>query len=346
MANGRFADRRSWLWGAVAAVVAAWALAGAQSAIAPSAFAQDGASAARVARLAKVKSWTYQLQRLDDISLHSQRSDLVVVDYSLDGSEPRELWPVQIEQFKDQSGGQSGAQSSAGRRIVLAYLSIGEAEDYRFYWPAAWDARRPDWLLPESCRWPGNHVVQYWRRDWRELIYAAPYSYLGRIQRAGFDGVYLDRIDAWQQLQPRFPKARAEMVGFVRELARVARARDPGFLIVAQNAEEMLTDRAYRSAIDAVAKEDLLYGLVGEGRRNAAGDIRASVDLLRRLTADGKPVLTVEYLSVPSLVEQVRRQHRQLGFVPSFAARQLDGGAPAAPPGPGTPVAAPDCRKD
>ena len=286
--------------------------------------AADGAAIQRVARLAKVRSWTYQLQRLDDARLTAEPSDLVVIDYSFDGSEPRELWPVQVERFKTNPDG--------SRRIVLAYLSIGEAEDYRFYWPAEWDVQRPDWFSPETCGWPGNHVVQYWRRDWKELIYDGPASYLVRIERAGFDGVYLDRIDAYQQLQQHFQKARAEMVAFVRELAAAARSRDPGFLVVAQNAEEMLTDRAYRAVIDGVAKEDLLFGVGGEGRRNRAGDIRASVELLRRLKADGKPVLTVEYLKQSRLIEQAAREHLRLGFVPAFAARQLDGAAVPAQP--------------
>ena len=311
------------------------------AATAGSAPAADRAAEARVARLAKVQSWTYQLQQLDDAKLHQQATDLVVIDYSHDGSEPRELWPVQVARFKQKPGG--------GRRIVLAYMSIGEAEDYRFYWLADWDVRRPAWFMAETCKWPGNHVVHYWRPDWKQLIYAGPFSYLARIQHAGFDGVYLDRIDAYQQLAPQFPKARAEMVAVVRGLAESAHARDPGFLVVAQNAEEMLTDRSYRSAIDGVAKEDLLFGLGGEGVRNPVSDVRASVEFLRRLTADRKPVLAVEYLTAAGPIEQAARELRRLGFVPTFTARQLDGGAglpfaPAPAPAPTGAQAAAPCQ--
>jgi len=34
----------------------------------------------------------------------------------------------------------------AGPRPVLAYLSIGQAEDYRFYWEPAWRTAPPEWL--------------------------------------------------------------------------------------------------------------------------------------------------------------------------------------------------------
>ncbi len=50
------------------------------------------------------------------------------------------------------------------------------------------------------------------------------------------------------------------MVEFVKTLAAYASVRHPGFLIVPQNAEELLKHKDYLNTIDAIAKEDLLYG--------------------------------------------------------------------------------------
>ena len=54
------------------------------------------------------------------------------------------------------------------------------------------------------------------------------------------------------------------MIAFVQALAARARALKPGFLIVPQNAEELLTDQAYRAVIDGLGKEDLLFGEIKE----------------------------------------------------------------------------------
>lgn len=32
-------------------------------------------------------------------------------------------------------------------------MSIGEAEDYRFYWQNTWKNNKPDWLLTENPQW-------------------------------------------------------------------------------------------------------------------------------------------------------------------------------------------------
>ena len=234
----------------------------------------------RQQRLRAVSSWTYQLQRLDGDPLPAAATDLLVIDYAHDGSEPRELWPIEVAARARKSDGR--------RRPVLAYLSVGEAEDYRFYWDAAWDLRLPGWMLPATCRWPGNHAVHFWRREWKDLIYAGRFSYLRRIQDGGFDGVYLDRIDAYADVEAVNPRARNEMIALVRDLAATARRRDPRFIVVAQNAEELLEDRSYRAAIDAVAKEDLFLASAATASAIAA-DIASSTAICSCCAATARP---------------------------------------------------------
>ena len=84
------------------------------------------------------------------------------------------------------------------RRLVIAYMSIGEAEDYRFYWRKEWDYRPPVWLGDENPDWDGNFKVHYWEPEWQEIIFGQENSYLDKILEAGFDGVYLDIIDAFE----------------------------------------------------------------------------------------------------------------------------------------------------
>lgn len=83
-------------------------------------------------------------------------------------------------------------------RPVLAYLSIGEAENYRSYWEPAWKPGKPDWLLPENPEWPGNFPVRYWDPTWRSILFNRKNGMISAILRAGFDGVLLDTVDSYR----------------------------------------------------------------------------------------------------------------------------------------------------
>jgi cysteinyl-tRNA synthetase len=90
---------------------------------------------------------------------------------------------------------------AGGNRLVIAYLSIGEAEDYRFYWQQSWDSDPPSWLSSENPAWPGNYKVRYWDPGWQAIIYGGQDSYLDKILDAGFDGAYLDIIEAFEYFE-------------------------------------------------------------------------------------------------------------------------------------------------
>jgi cysteinyl-tRNA synthetase len=92
---------------------------------------------------------------------------------------------------------------SGARRLVLCYLSIGEAEDYRYYWHSAWREGNPSWLEPENPDWTGNYEVRYWDKEWQSIIVGNNSSYLQKILNAGFDGVYLDIVDGFEYFEER-----------------------------------------------------------------------------------------------------------------------------------------------
>ncbi|MBN1423250.1 endo alpha-1,4 polygalactosaminidase [Candidatus Fermentibacteria bacterium] len=94
-----------------------------------------------------------------------------------------------------------GVKVGGGSRLVIAYVSIGEAEDYRYYWNAEWEHSPPSWLTEENPDWAGNYKVRYWDTEWQRLIYGTSDSYLGRILAAGFDGAYLDIVDAFEYFE-------------------------------------------------------------------------------------------------------------------------------------------------
>ncbi len=91
---------------------------------------------------------------------------------------------------------------NGARRLVIAYMSVGEAEDYRYYWKAEWKKNKPWFLEKENPDWKGNYKVRYWDIQWHTILYGADNeemfgdSYLGKIVYGGFDGVYMDVLDA------------------------------------------------------------------------------------------------------------------------------------------------------
>lgn len=114
--------------------------------------------------------------------------DLLVMDlFFWDGSE---FSVSEIDQLRNKANG--------GKRLVVCYMSIGEAEDYRYYWKAEWNSSKPSWLAAENPDWPGNYKVKYWDKEWQDLIYGNDNSYLNKIMQNGYDGVYLDIIDAYE----------------------------------------------------------------------------------------------------------------------------------------------------
>jgi cysteinyl-tRNA synthetase len=92
-------------------------------------------------------------------------------------------------------------KANGGSRLVISYMSIGEAEDYRYYWQEDWYSDPPAWLDEENEEWEGNYKVKYWEQEWQEIIFGNSDSYLDRIVSAGFNGVYLDIIEAFQHFE-------------------------------------------------------------------------------------------------------------------------------------------------
>lgn len=253
-----------------------------------------------------VKSWGYQLQGIDLEELKASPFDLLVIDYSMDGTNESAWRPEDILSLKENG------------KITVSYLSIGEAEDYRYYWNDSWALSPPDWLDGENPDWPGNYKVKYWDPEWQSIIL----DYLTMIISQGFDGAYLDIIDAYEYYEDQgIDDAAERMVNWVGVIADFARKVRPDFLIIPQNGEGLLDFVEYRSIIDAIAIEDLFFVDAGTPRDEAS--LNERISHLNRL--DGaKPVLVVDYVS--SAEEQAEFYSLAIshGFIPYSTIRDLD----------------------
>ena len=270
------------------------------------AFAFLHVPAAHASRSLKAaKSWTYQLQG-NVGAIASSGTDVAVIEADTAGGSGA------IARLKRKPDG--------GRRVVIGYLSIGEAEKWRGYWKNCCANGSPGWLTSTTQGWSGNYAVKYWDPAWKAIVMQR----LNAMIAAGFDGVYLDRADTWERMRGQNANARGEMIKLIKEVAAAARAKKSDFAIMVQNAEELLTDPGYVSTIDAIAKEDLFHGIHHDGKRNSSGDISSSVRDLKRAQAAGKTIFVIEYLKGDN-AERVRSEIRAQGFVPFFGPRNLAG---------------------
>lgn len=246
--------------------------------------------------LAGVRSWGYQLQKVKVTEVAASPFDLMVIDYSADGSAERAYKPRDLAQMQ--------AKADGGRRLVLAYMSIGEAESYRYYWDPAWKNTPPAWIVAENPDWKENFAVRFWDPAWQNLFFGNTEAYVDRIIDAGFDGVYLDKCDVFEDMNQHYRAVAAErrdlegdMVDFVARLSAHAKSRNPKFVIVMQNAEVLLEREELRLAIDGVAKEELLFGYSSPEKANPVDEVAFSKQALDLARKAGRAVFVVEYLS-------------------------------------------------
>lgn len=245
--------------------------------------------------------WLYQIQDPSPAAIASSGFPGVVMDYSSDGTEDGEFSPSQITTIKN-----AGMQA-------LCYFSIGEAEDYRFYFDPAWKrpATRPSWFGRENPDWRGNFKVRYWSTAWRD---AALKPYLQRIVAQGYDGVYLDIVDAFEYWgnpanyrrngetrksgdPVNEAEAAARMIELVEWIGEYAtELRGTPVTVYPQNGERLLdydTEGRYLTAITGLGVEDLWFNGT---KRQPARETNYRLPFVRAAHAAGKQILTVEYV--------------------------------------------------
>ena len=108
----------------------------------------------------KARTWACQLQgqggreiAIDEIK--TSQADAVIIDYSRDGSVARAFSSADVAVMKIRRMGPP--------KLLIAYMSIGEAEEARFYWQKSWTRKAiksnaaPKWLYrPNEGGWTGN----------------------------------------------------------------------------------------------------------------------------------------------------------------------------------------------
>ena len=142
-------------------------------------------------------SSTFGRQDQFALKIHGTNFDVVVVDVFHRAGEPLTRQAVATLKYK----------KIGARRLVLAYVNIGTAASYRYYWKPRWREGSPLWIAAPYPGNPDQHYVQYWAPEWQQIIAGDTDSYVYGVIAQGFDGVVLDGIETF-----RFFEGRTEMV--------------------------------------------------------------------------------------------------------------------------------------
>ncbi|MBI9044940.1 MAG: cellulase family glycosylhydrolase [Anaerolineaceae bacterium] len=308
--------------------------------------------------LQNITYWGYQIQNINnpdsiETLLTSSYEMLVIEPTRTDWSSHDRYFDTQglIENIK-----MDYQERGINPPLMIAYIDIGEAEDWRWYWNWSqdWDCESPipdDWpdfiLSCDPDGWGGNYPVAFWEEDWKDIIiYGIKdlpsdemeyQSTIDEVLKSGFDGIYLDWVEAFEdqsviqaaELSGKDPAH--EMVKFIEEMRDYARKRDPDFLIIQQNAASLINYAPeIIKYIDAIAQEGIWYeGIATDNWNDPDGyDLIVEkeitdqylLDLQKYLDA-GIPVFDVEYTHV--YADQAFENALKYGFIPCLTRRSL-----------------------
>jgi len=124
-------------------------------------------------------------------AIRNTKYDVILIDLFFGSSA---LTKSDLAQLKKKDNG------NGGNRLVISYISVGSAENYRYYWQKGWTKGNPQWLKKNYSGYPNEYWVEFWDPDWRHIIFGNDNSYIKKIIDAGFDGAYLDNVEAYYSL--------------------------------------------------------------------------------------------------------------------------------------------------
>jgi cysteinyl-tRNA synthetase, unknown class len=118
------------------------------------------------------------------LQMHGTNFDLIIVDVFHSVGEPLTKRAIETLKYK----------KIGGRRLVYAFVDIGSAASYDYFWKPNWREGSPQWISAPTPGDPDRYFVQYWQPEWRQIIASDTNSYIYGLVAQGFDGVILGGI--------------------------------------------------------------------------------------------------------------------------------------------------------
>jgi cysteinyl-tRNA synthetase len=310
--------------------------------------------------LSQIKFFAYQIQKVEEDGaadvLASTHYDMLVLEPT------RTDWSSDSKNFDTKAMvtklKNTKASDNTHRKLLIAYIDIGQAEDWRWYW--TWSADYddcndpfpndwPDYIIAcDPDGWAGNYPVAYWEEEWKDIVIygvnqdSSPYgdytSIIDEVIKDGFDGIYLDWVEAFEmeavmdEAQKQGKDPAVEMINFIQEMRDYAEKRNPDFIIIQQNAASLIDGRSddLLSVIDAIAQEAIWYDgdatdnwddTNGYDFLNDSSLVDYYLGYLDQYLSGGVPVFDVEYAL--NYEEDAYSKAYNKGYVPYCTRRSL-----------------------
>ncbi len=298
-------------------------------------------------------SWGYQLHdyKPEHISrMENSKNTLWVIDYSKDGTDEQKFSKEEISKFKKNGN------------VAISYFCLGEAEMTRYYWhqfnrdalikrdevagigyknsPLNFTVIEGSEILGrDNAEYADNFPAKFWLPAWQKTMIEdsaeSGISYLNRIIAAGFDGVYLDTVDAFEYYNEKSIATRAkQMYEFVIKIAKLGRAKNPNFKIMMQNGMSIAghlseTEKATLfSYVKGFGVEDLFHPGAGDNnprKFSKSGEFKE----IKEIRSKFKDItfFTVDY--IPGLSQEDKASYfkdaHKKDLIPVISDRSLSG---------------------
>ncbi len=122
------------------------------------------------------------------LKMHGTNYDLLIVDVFHRLGEPLTKQAVETLKYK----------KLGAKRLVFAWMNIGTAASYAYYWQPGWQEGAPLWISAPTPADPDRYFVEYWQPEWQRIITGNTDSYLYGLIQQGFDGVILEGLDSYR----------------------------------------------------------------------------------------------------------------------------------------------------
>lgn len=212
-------------------------------------------------------------------------------------------------------------ESFSKKTRLIAYVSLGEAEEYRSYWSKIKGA---SWIIGPNENWKGNYYVDVRDPAWRSVILR---EVIPPIVAKGFKGIFLDTLDTAEYLESKDPQkysgSKTAMVSLVSEI----HAAYPEILLISNNGFAILD--AIGPLLSGMLVEDISMMPdfeKGGYKKVPAEDREYKTKILKPLSKKYRlPVFSIDYAPREDKAARqwcVQEAHK-LGFKPYLAEKNL-----------------------
>lgn len=254
-----------------------------------------------------VSAFRYQLHGYDNASIKrikDSHNTLWVIDESKSSSEL--FSKSEISDFKKNSN------------LLISYLSLGEAEDYRSYF-----VNFPrELIVGPNPHWAGNYNIRYWRNQWAHIVDQR----IKTMIEAGYDGVIYDVVDAFAIYNEKKLYAK-KMADLIWQTSIKAKKIKSDFHIVLQNASvlfEFLNEEDKRKLINVISGasiENVFFEQENQGP--IVSPIVANY--IKDLKTSNKWIFSIEYTQQENQIKAYLKLMNKLGILGLITDQSLKG---------------------